>query len=212
VGLSFFSFLPVAEAQATTFSVIDVFDIPAVNGSIRFSVNGSYTSAILDDDTWVFNDLTLSGSRASGALRFSAKNCNVVIHSFVPNRSVGNTTRSSCYIRYTVEGVGEQVMNLGFDLSRPSHSSEWSVFNQDSVFFGEGKAWQLLSNDTVVVKNLSGTLTVMRYSYGSFVDDRAFYLRHSVSISTGIILAVTVVFATVVKLRSDRKEVKEVFS
>jgi hypothetical protein len=213
VGLFFLSFLSTVEAQRITLSPDDVFDIPSINGTIQFSVNGSYASAFLDNDTWIFTNLTLSGSRVLGTLKFSAKNCHVVIHSFTPNRNTGNNSRSSCYIRYTVEGTGEQVMNLGFDPSRPSHGSEWSVFNQNSVFFGEGQAWKLLPGDTVAVKNLSGHLTVMRYSYGfDMYDDRAFYLRHSVSISTGIILVVTVAFATVIKLKSERKKVKEVLN
>jgi hypothetical protein len=103
-------------------------------------------------------------------------------------------------------------MNLGFDPSVPSHVSEWSVYDQNSVFFGEGKIWKLLPDDTIIVKNLSGTLNVRRYNFGFNVDDRAFYLRHSVSISTGIILAVTVAFAAVIKLRSERKIVKEVLN
>ncbi|MDR0318939.1 MAG: hypothetical protein LBI09_02775, partial [Nitrososphaerota archaeon] len=177
VGLSFFGFLSVAEAQGTSFSSGDVFGVPAVNGSIRFSVNGSYTSAVLENDLWVFSNLSLSGSRFSGTLKFSAKDCNVTIHSFTPNRSTGNGTSSSCNIRYTVEGDnGEQVINLGGASSRPSHPSEWTVVNQNSVFFGEGKSWKLLPDETVIVKGLSGTLTVMRYSYGYPVDDRAFYL------------------------------------
>ncbi|MCL1969985.1 MAG: hypothetical protein FWF66_00730 [Candidatus Bathyarchaeota archaeon] len=206
VGLSLFSFLPAVEGQGTAFSTMDVFDIPAVNGSIRFSVNGSYTNAFLENDMWIFNNLTLSGSRFSGTLKFSAKNCDVTIHSFTPSRATSNSTYSSCSIRYTVESdAGEQVINLGGDPSRPSHYSEWTVFNQDSVFFGEGKTWKLLPDETVIVKGLSGRLTVMRYSYGSFVDDRAFYLRHSVSITTGIIVALTVTLATVIKLRSNKK-------
>jgi hypothetical protein len=206
VGLSLFSFLPIAKAQSITFSSKDVFAIPAVNGSIQFSVNGSYTSAILDNDTWIFNNLTLGGSRTSGTLKFSAKNCNVVIHSFTPSRITGNNSRSSCSIRYTVEEFGEQVINLGFDPSSPSHHSEWSVVNQNSVFFGEGKHWKLLPDDTVIVKDLSGNLTVVRYNYGYSIDDRAFYLRHSVSISTGIIVVITIAFATVIKLRSEKKK------
>jgi len=182
---------PVGAQEVTSFSSEDVFMIPIVNGSVRFSVNGTYSSAVLDGDIWIFNNLTLSGSRFSGVLKFSAKDCNVTIHAFRSN-----------FLRYTVEGVGEQVLNLGFNSSRPSHISEWSVINQDSVFFAEGKNWQLLSDDTVVVKGLLGTLMVVRYNYGYTVDERAFYLRHSVIILTWVTVVVIVVVALVIKLKN----------
>ena len=210
VGITFFSSLTIVEAQGVTFSSMDIFDIPAVNGSIRFSVNGSYTNAVLVNDTWIFNDLLLSGSRFSGTLQFSAKNCDVIIHSFTPIRisGDGNASRSSCSIRYTVEdtATGEQIIHLGSIPNRPSHYSEWSVINQNNVFFGEGKTWKLSPDDTVTVKDLLGTLTVVRYSYGNALDDRAFYLRHSVSISTGILVAITITFTTVIKLRTDKQK------
>ncbi|MCL2643369.1 MAG: hypothetical protein FWD52_07685 [Candidatus Bathyarchaeota archaeon] len=188
------SLLSVESVQAqnvTRFTSYDVFEIPAVNGSIRFSGNGTYASAVLEGDMWVFNNLTLSGSRFSGVLKFSAKNCNVTIHVFRSNA-----------VRYTVEGVGEQVVNLGLNSSRPTHISEWSVINQDSVFFAEGKNWQLSYDNTLVVQGLLGTLTVVYYNYDYHVDDRPFYLRHSVIILTGVMLAVTVAIALVIKLRT----------
>jgi hypothetical protein len=206
VGLSLFSMVDTVQAQSISFTSQDVFAIPNVDGTIRFSVNGSYASATLDNDTWVFNNLTFSGSRVSGTLKFSAKNCDVVIHSFTPSSVVGgNNTRRLGSVRYTVEGTGEQVINLGFDSSRPSHVSEWSVINQDSVFFSDGKDWKLLADDTVIVRGLSGTLTVVRYNFGLTVDDRPFYLRHSVIISTAIAVAITVTLATIIKIKTTSK-------
>ena len=209
VGLCFFSVLDTVQAQRTTFTSQDVFDIPAVDGTIRFSVNGSYTSANLENDTWIFTDLLLNGSRVSGTLKFSAKNCNVVIHSFTPpvrsSDDGGSVIRGTGSIRYTVDAVGEQMVNIGFDPSRPSHPSEWSVIDQNSVFFSEGQVWKLLSDDTIVIRGVSGTLRVVRYNFGFLVDDRPFYLRHSVSISTAIIVALTVTFATIIKLKTDKK-------
>jgi hypothetical protein len=196
VLLTSLSLLNVGSVEAqnvTRLSPKDVFENPAVNGSIRFSVNGTYANAMLKDDMWVFNNLTLSGSRFSGVLKFSAKNCNVTIHAFRSN-----------VIRYTVEGIGEQVINLGSNSSRPSHVSEWSVINQDSVFFAEGKHWQLLPDDSMVVCNLLGTLTVMRYNYGYPVNEGPFYLQHSIVILTSIILTITVTIAVVIKLKTKQ--------
>lgn len=191
ISSSLLSVVPVEAQRVTRFSSQDVFEIPAVQGSIRFSVNGTYVSALLEDDMWIFNNLTLSNSRFSGVLKFSAKNCNVTIHTFRSN-----------ILLYTVEGVGEQVINLGLNSSRPSHASEWSVINQDSVFFAEGKHWQLLPDNTLIVRDLLGTLTVMHYNYGYHVSEGPFYLQHSVIILTGIILAVTVTVAALIKLKN----------
>jgi hypothetical protein len=193
VSASLLSVTPVKAQGITRFSSEDRFEIPATNGSIRFSVNGTYVSAMLDqDDMWVFKNLTLSGTRFSGNLKFSAKNCTVTIHAFRSN-----------VIRYTVEGEGgEQVMNLGLNSSRPSHVSEWSVINQDSVFFAEGKNWQLMSDNTVVVRELSGTLTVMYYNFGYTVDERPFYLRHSIIISTWIAVLIIVTASLVIKIKT----------
>jgi len=191
VSFSLLGVVPVKAQDVTHFSSEDVFVISAVNGSIGFSVNGTYASATLVDDMWVFDDLSLSGSRFSGVLKFSARDCNVTIHTFRSNS-----------LSYTVEGVGEQVMNLGFNSSRPSHVSEWSVIDQNSVFFAEGRDWRLLSDDTVVVYGHLGTLRVVRYNFGYSVDDRPFYLRHSVIILTWVAVVVTVVVALVIKLKT----------
>jgi hypothetical protein len=191
LSISLFSVKPVAAQRATQFSTGDIFEIPAVNGSIKFSVNGTYVSADLVDDTWLFNNLTLSGSRFSGVLMFSAKNCNVTIHMFRSNS-----------LRYTVEGMGEQVINLGLNSSIQSHVSEWSVINQDSVFFAPEKQWKLLPDNTIVVRELLGTLTVVRYNYGYPVNEDPFYLQHSILILTGIILVITVTIATIIKLKN----------
>ena len=207
MSISLFSFLGVVEAQRATFSAMDVFTIPSVNGSVRFSVDGSYASAVLDNDTWVFTNLTLGGSRVSGNLKFSAKDCNVIINSFAPSRNTANGSFSSCYIRYTVEGVGEQVINLGLNSSKPSHHSEWMVLTQADMVYGEGKVWKLLPDNSVIVSGLLGNVTVMRYGSSVYsVDDRAFYLRHSVSITTGIILAITVAVTSVIRVRSEKRK------
>jgi hypothetical protein len=184
------------QAQGVTrFSSEDVFEIPAVNGVVSFSVNGTYVDAVLVGDMWVFSNLSLSGSRFSGTLKFSAKDCSVVIHSFRSNN-----------LRYTVEGVGEQVIDLGLNSSRPFHVSEWSVINQDSEFFAEGKYWELLADNSVVVRGLLGTLSVVHYNYGyPAVDERPFYVQHSVIILTGVVLVVTVTFASVIKLKAKRR-------
>jgi hypothetical protein len=88
----------------------------------------------------------------------------------------------------------------------PTHVSEWSVINQDSTFFAEGKHWQLLPDDTIIVHDLVGNLTVMRYNYGYHIDDGPFYLQHSISILTGIALTITVTITVVIKLKTKQQQ------
>jgi len=189
--------LNIAQTQAqnnTRLTTQDTFELPMVNGTISFSVSGTYTAATLENDMWIFNNLALNGSRFQGTLKFSAKNCNVTIHAFRSN-----------VLRYTVEGTGEQIMQLNLNSSRPTHHSEWSVINQNSVFFAEGKNWQLLADNTIIVRDLLGTLTVRYYNYGYPVDDRPFYLQHSIIILTGIAVAVTITLTSVIKLKTMQR-------
>jgi hypothetical protein len=192
-GFSFFSVLPVwvtAQNVTISFTPEDVFEIPNGDGSICFSVNGTYTNTVLKDNAWVFTDLSLNGSRFRGNLTFSAKNCEVTIHSFRSGR-----------ITYSVEKVGEQLIQLD-SILRPTSPSEWSVINQDDVFFGDGKNWQLLKDNTILVKGLLGTLTVVHYNFGIEVDNRPFYMQHSIIILTGVSVAIVVTVATIIKLKT----------
>lgn len=191
-----------AQAQnVTTFTTQDIFKITAYNGTISFGVNGTYKSATLDNDTWTFNSLTLNGSFPLGDLKFSAKNCDITVYNYF---SMSYNSRRLGYIRFYVEGNGEQTVNLGFNSSRPSDPSEWTVITESNVFLTEGQNWRLLPDDTVLVYGVSGNVTVARYNYGYPIDNRPFYLQHSVIILTAVAVAVTVTVATVIKLKTKR--------
>ncbi len=203
IALSLPCLLQTVQAQNfTSFTTQDVFEIPVYKGAISFAFNGSYSSAILENDTWTFNNLTFNNTFPLGTLKFSAKNCDVTIYSFA---STNFYSRRIGYIRYYVEG-GEQAINLGFNSTQSSDPSEWTVVNQDSVFFAEGSNWQLLPNDTLVVHGLSGNLTIARYSYGYQVDNRPFYLQHSVIILTAIAVAITITVATIIKFKTKVRQ------
>ncbi len=192
--------LQIAQAQnATKFTSQDVFQIPSANGSIRFALNGTYTSATLENETWTFNALTLNGSFPLGNLKFSAKNCDITVYSYF---SMNYNSRRLGYLRYYVEGNGEQAVNLGFNSSRPSDPSEWMVIAPGNVFLAEGQNWQLLPDDTLVIQGVTGNLTIARYNYGYPVDNQPFYLQHSIIILTAVAVAITVTVATVIKLKT----------
>jgi hypothetical protein len=176
--------------------------IPAYNGTIRFALNGTYTSATLDNDTWTFNALTLNGSFSLGNLKFSAKNCDATIYTYY---SMTYNSRRLGYIRYYVEGVGEQTMNLGFNSSSPSDPSEWTVITTGNVFLAEGQNWHLMPDNTMNVYGVTGNVTIARYNYGYPVNNQPFYQQHSIIILTAIAVAVTVTVATVIKYKTKAR-------
>jgi hypothetical protein len=201
VVLALPSLLQTAQAQdPTTFTPQDAFKISAYNGTIRFAVNGTYSQATLENDTWTFNSLTLNGSFPLGNLKFSAKNCDVTVISYF---SASYNSRRLGYLRYYVQGEGEQAVNLGFNSSQPSDPSEWTVITQDNIFLAEGQNWRLLPDDTIVVHGVTGNLTVARYNFNvAGTDNRPFYMQHSVIILTAVAVAVTVTVATVIKYKT----------
>ncbi|XHH09495.1 MAG: hypothetical protein ACFCUE_02390 [Candidatus Bathyarchaeia archaeon] len=204
IALTLLSLLYTVQAQnITKFTPQDTFENPEHNGTIRFAVNGTYTAATLESGTWTFNGLTLNGSRILGTLEFSAKNCDVTIYSYY---STSYNSRRLGYLRYYVEGVGEQVVNLGFNTSKPSNPSEWTVIAPGNVFLAEGENWRLLPDDTLVLWGVTGNLTVARYNYGYPEDNRPFYQQHSIIILTAIAVAVTVTVATVIKLKTKARQ------
>ena len=55
---------PNTQAQTNiSFKPSDKFSIPAYNGSIRFAVNGIYSNATFENNTWTFTNLYLNGSQ-----------------------------------------------------------------------------------------------------------------------------------------------------
>jgi hypothetical protein len=109
------------------------------------------------------------------------------------------------YIRYYVQGDGEQAINLGFNSSRQSDPSEWTIIAPGSVFLAEGQNWHLIPDNTIIVNGVTGNLTVARYNYGYPVDNRPFYEQHSIIILTAVAVAITVAAATVIKLKTNRR-------
>lgn len=192
-------------AQATaTFSPTDRFAIPQLNGSLSFACNGSYSSAKLENDTWVFNDLVLNNSQRLGNLRVSVQNSNITIYSFYSSNAV-STTRHS--VRYYAEGAGRQVFNLG--VNGTTQPSEWwvTINVPNTVFLAQGTDWQLLPDNTVIVNGQTGNITVAHYTYGVSTDNSnvPFLERHSVLLVTVALVAVTVVVAAVITVKVRRK-------
>ena len=189
--------------DATTFTTSDQFIIPERNGSVRFALEGSFSSAILENDTWTFNDLRLNGSLPLGNLKVSVEDSNLTVWSF---RSSQFFSRNA-FIRCNVQGTGTQTINLCLNSSQSTHLSEWTVTIPgltvpNSVFLAEGDHWNLLPDDTVVISGLTGNVTVTHYGFNiSTESNLPFYQQHSIIITTAILFAVIVAAALVIRFK-----------
>ncbi len=206
IVLVFPTLCPDAKAQdITTFTPQDKFSIPELNGSISFALNGSYSSATLENGTWNFNNLSINNSQPLGNLKISVENSNITIWSF---RSL--IFRISGQLRYNVQGIGSQTINLGLNSTQPTHPSEWtvivpSVTVPNTVFLAEGDHWNLLPDDSVVVYGLTGNVSVSHYGFNiPNTSNLPFYEQHSVIITTASLIAVILAVALVIhfKVRS----------
>ena len=191
--------VPDAKAQnGVTFTPADKFSIPALNGSISFSVNGTCSEATLENNTWHFKDLTLNSSQTLGNLKISTQNSNVTILFY----RAYNTTFRATMIRYSVEGHGKQTINFGFDESQKTRPEEWSVVIPDSIFLAEGDGWNLLPDNTVVIDRVESRVSIVHYVFEFPSDEHLpFYQRHSVAIVTAIVVAATIALAVLSKVK-----------
>jgi hypothetical protein len=201
-----FSLFSGVQAQnSVAFSPSDCFSIPQLNGSIRFAYNGSYSSAQLENDTWVFKDLVFNGSQRLGNLHVSVENSNITIYSFYSSNAISQTRHS---VRYFAEGAGRQVFNL--DINGTTHPSEWwvTINAPKTVFLAEGVQWHLLPDNTVIVDGQTGNVTVAHYIFNVAPDysNVPFLDRHSVLLVTVAAVAVTVVVASVIAVKVRRKQ------
>jgi len=202
--LVFFSTEVEAQTQINpVFNASDTFNSPASNSTIRFAVNGSCTSITLKDDTWTFTSLRLGYFRNASNLTISAVDCNLTIYYI----SASNFSARSNSLRYNAVGVGSQSVRF-VDMNQPTNSDEWSVIvpgesGSGMVWLSQGRNWDLEPNNTVVVRGITGNITVSRYNLGAFQptsSNQPFPFSHLVALITlGVLIAVVAV-ALVIKI------------
>jgi hypothetical protein len=213
--ISFFIFInvpPNTQAQTVmTFTPADKFEIPELNGTISFAINGSYSEATLKNNTWEFRDLTLNNQSIAdfgltnlnsiGDLKISTQNSNVTIVAYL----TFNYSFPVNLLRYSVEGKGKQLVNLGLNSSRPSDVTEWSVIVSDNVFLTEGQSWTLLPDDTLDITHTASNITVAHFDYLNSIDSNLlFYIKHSVALTAAAALVIVVSLAIIIKARTRK--------
>ena len=186
-----------AQSQTeTTFASADLFNIPALHGAIRFSVNGSYSAANLKNNSWIFNDLRLNHSQPLGTLKISTENSNLTVFSYRTN-----LFGRSAMINYTVQGQGTQRLNLGLNTSQQTNPVEWYVVVGGNIL-SEGHGWDLLPDNTVVVSNATGNVYLVHFNYQIPINTGPFYVQHSIALITAAVVAILIVVAVVIKFRT----------
>jgi hypothetical protein len=200
--LTFLSAFSNAEAQNEgTFTNQDTFSIPELQGSVRFLLNGSYSSATLENGTWFFRDLRFNLSQPPiGSLKISAQNSNVTIISYrVAPPAVANIYSQRLF--YTVNGQGTQIID--FCLPKQTRTNEWMMNLDGQAFVNAGHGWELSPQGSLVVTGVAHNASFVHYVY---VDDsdQPFLQRHSIILTTAAVLACTVAVALVIKFKVRR--------
>ncbi|MCW4005556.1 MAG: hypothetical protein NWF04_03015 [Candidatus Bathyarchaeota archaeon] len=193
-----------AQAQnVTSFTPDDQFRIPALNGTISFGSNGSYTSAVLEDDMWVFSGLQFGDSFVD-AFRLSVQDCSITVWSYGRFASSGATG----ILRYTVVGEGSQTFDVGWYTT----SRDWSVI-VEGEFVPEGKDWTLSEDkQTLTVTTNAQNIALLYITYPPDMQENSSlttYQKHSVAIAAGITTAIALSIAVAVKEVNKRREAKQ---
>ena len=188
-----------------------MFNIFQSNGTISFSVSGTYEQASLENGSWTFVNLHLSNSQQIQRLNltFSAENSNVTITTY----RTYNVTYSGVMLRYLVSGHGKQTFFFG---SIPK-VGEWSV-NLNRVYVGPNEGWTVLPNSTIII---TGAITNASISFYTVPDafgnpngsNMPFYQRHSIAIATFVALAITVAVSVAIWRKNRNKDkLKEIMA
>jgi hypothetical protein len=180
-----------------TFTSSDKFGIPELKGSIRFNVNGTYSSASLQNNTWVFTDLKLSNSPTVRTLKISVENSNITVYYYRTSLQFGRSTS----VRFSVEGQGKQSVNLGLNTTKRTNLSDWLITIPNGGIVVNGVGWNLLPDNTVVVNGLRGNVTISHFNYTMPASSGPFYVQHSITIITGAVAAAVIAVAVVIRIK-----------
>jgi hypothetical protein len=143
--ISLFSF-----SQNSASAYATVFDIPSTHGKIAFAFdypNWTYDSTSLINDTWYFKKLGFPSSNGDFSIAVKDSNISLTHYDPISQESKPQSNLQCSYVRYLVEGKGEQSFNQHLIWDIPVH---WTV-KIDDVERPEGDGWTY-SDGWVTVK------------------------------------------------------------
>ena len=212
-------FCPNVQAETpTNFTTSDKFTIPATNSIISFGVNGSYATATLQGNVWVFTNLLLNGSVPLATLKISTENSNLTII-YYHTRIGTSTVIPTESLRYLIVGEGRVTVNLGYSNAGQYSGSDWYVSKEGGngntrFFFTLGRDYNLGNDGTFSIYKITGNLSVTHVMLSSFAGNNSnlpFLQKHSVVIAVVIVLVLTVTVTVVIKLKNkpDKEALKK---
>jgi hypothetical protein len=193
----------------TSFTPADQFNLQSLDGTISFGLNGTYSSAILANNTWVFENLRLNGSQPLNTFRVSTQDSSIIINSY----QASNTTLRTARLRYVAQGQGQQTFNLGIAAGerRWGLHPEWSVIVESAsygVWLGEGEGWTIKPDGTLTVTGVVGNVSILYYSFMGLMGnelDSSFYEQHSVSITTIALVSIIASLGAIITLKTKKR-------
>lgn len=180
------------------------FEIPNSKGSISFSLDGTYETANLENNKWIFKNLQLNNSFKIDNFKVSTNNSEIIIRSIESFGDNGN----GLIFYYSVNGVGIQTFNFGLDVT----DGEWSIAFDD-IFIPENSGWQILEDNTLSITGASSNVTSLYFVFPDTLrgdsDNKSlsFFEQHSVAIITTIFLTIVITVAVLNK-NSIKKKLK----
>jgi hypothetical protein len=208
-----------ASAQTSTpFTTATPFSIPAYNATVFFAIDGSYSQAVLENDTWVFNGLAFSNSVTLNSFNVSAQDCNVTLYFSGVFRGYLRGQEAGL-LQYNVTGPGIQRFNFGLDPNfavNPRYrdlmvrfSSEFFTNSSEVARMGEG--WQLAADGTVTVDGAATGASIMYVDYSNMYKDASlpFYIQHSVTITAVASMLAVAALGIVLRFRLARSKPEE---
>lgn len=184
----------------------DKFEIPALNSTIRFSRNGTYSQAKFDVNAWTFENLLLNETQSTTRLnlKVSCKDSNITITSYrLYNSTFSGSPAITLRLSYNATGEGSQ----SFNFYLKSEKGDYSVI-ADGIFLGLFDGWSVSPDSTITVAGGRHTVRVMFYGVPNsdkVFASQPFYQQHSVIIATAVILAVTVSLAVLIRVSNVKR-------
>jgi hypothetical protein len=151
----------------------------------------------LQDGTWIFEDLSLNGSRVIGTLKVSAENSDITVFTYRARSILGSTES----IRYFAQGQGKQTFDLGVNATGQTHPDEWWVLN-NAASIANRQGWSLAQGNVVVVEGLVGNVSITHFGFYSIPTGTGnFFVDHSIALIVAVALLVTIGVCLIVRFK-----------